>query len=62
MHTDIVLTSAAALLLKRPACLLCGSPMSLVNVVPVHPHMSQRTFECSWCDRANDVTAERSER
>ena len=62
MHTDTVLTSAAASLTKKPACLLCGSPMSIVSVLPVHPHMSQRTFACTWCDREKDDTTERSDR
>jgi transcription elongation factor Elf1 len=62
MHTDIVLTSAIALLGKLPRCLLCGRPMSVVSVVPVHWHMSQRTIACRVCDRAKDVTTECSDR
>jgi hypothetical protein len=62
MHTDIVLTSAIALLAKVPGCLLRGRLMSIVSVVPVHLHISQRTFACPSCDRAKDVTtAERNE-
>jgi transcription elongation factor Elf1 len=54
MHTDIVLTSAIALLAKVPTCLLCGRRMSIVSVVRVHLHMSQRTFACPSCDREKD--------
>jgi hypothetical protein len=51
-HFDIVLASASALLVKRPHCLQCGGPMTLVRLSPLVPHMMQRTFECPTCDRA----------
>ena len=55
-HSDIVLTSAV-LLLRKPVCYQCGTPMTLLNIDAVSPHMMQRTFECQTCDRAKDVSA-----
>jgi hypothetical protein len=58
-YFDIVVASASALLVNRPHCLRCGSPMTLVSLTPLVPHMAQRKFECQTCERRKDFNVER---
>ena len=50
-YSDIVFTSAVALLADKPSCLHCGSRMSVIKIERFDLNLSQRTFDCPYCDR-----------
>jgi hypothetical protein len=49
-YTDFALSSTSTLLATRPPCPRCGETMRLVRLVPIPPHMFERTFECPTCE------------